>query len=76
MHNVRMILSITTYGLRRADVLTDTLLSTSASTREIINVGLAVVEKVISETFIIAGIIAALAIIPVLFIKNQLAKGE
>jgi MFS family permease len=67
--------SITTYGLRRADVLMDSYISSSTSTQELINVGLKVVEQVISETFIIAGIIAALAIIPVLFIKNQSLKG-
>jgi hypothetical protein len=53
----------------------DTYLSSSNTTQEMINVGLKVVEQVISETFIIAGVFAAFALIPVFFIKNQLKKG-
>lgn len=61
---------ITTYGLRRADILSEQLLSAAPSLSETARVGLEVVELVISETFIVAGVITALALIPTLFLKN------
>jgi MFS family permease len=62
--------SITTYGLLRAEVLSERLLSEGASLYEIGRVGMEVAERVISETFMIAGIIAALAFVPALFLKT------
>jgi MFS family permease len=62
--------SITTYGLLRAEVLGERMLSEGASLYEIGRVGMEVTERVISETFMIAGIIAALAFVPTLFLKT------
>lgn len=61
--------SITTFGLRRSQALSMQWLSASPSGAEIAQVGVAVAERVISDTFLIAGVITALAIIPALFLK-------
>ena len=63
--------SITTYGLRRANSLTQKLLIDTLDLSEVVQVGMEVFEKVIRETFIIAGVIAALALIPVIRLKYQ-----
>ena len=63
--------SITTYGLRRANSLTEKLLIETLDLSEVFQVGMEVFEKVIRETFIIAGVIAALALIPVIRLKYQ-----
>ncbi|HLO16918.1 MAG TPA: MFS transporter [Anaerolineales bacterium] len=62
--------SITTYDLLRADVLSERLLSTTSTLSETMQVGMEVTERVISETFVIAGLVAALALIPVLLLKS------
>ncbi|RPI91843.1 MAG: MFS transporter [Chloroflexi bacterium] len=62
--------SITTYDLLRADALSESLLSAQPTINETIRVGLEVTEQVISETFVIAGIVAALALIPVLSLRS------
>lgn len=70
--------SITTYGLQRAEDLARQLLPASASIAETERVGVEVAERVISETFWIAGAACVLAIIPILFLKNSNGenKGE
>lgn len=68
--------SITTYGLLRANELSEKLLSASPSLNETIRAGMEVTEQVISETFVIAGVAAALALIPVLFLKTDIQKNE
>ncbi|MEW5940190.1 MAG: MFS transporter [Chloroflexota bacterium] len=67
---------ITTYDLTRADALSNQLLSASPSLNETIRVGLEVTERVISESFVIAAMAAALAFIPVLALKNRLSANE
>lgn len=62
---------ITSYGLRRADQISKILLSDAAGVNNVISVGMEVIERVISETFIIAGVVAGLAIIPVMIMKNN-----
>jgi MFS family permease len=61
--------SITTYGLHRADVLTDRLLPAGAGLAETVRIGVQVAERVIGETFWIAGAACALALIPVLTLR-------
>lgn len=68
--------SITTFALRRANKLSTQLLSSTADMEETFRVGVQVIETVISETFMIAGAASALAIIPILFIRTKLIKGE
>ncbi|NOH11268.1 MAG: MFS transporter [Chloroflexi bacterium] len=67
--------SITTYGLRRAEVISKQLLSIAPDINEISQIAVEVTERVIRETFIIAGIVAAIAILPTIFLKNQ-NKGD
>jgi MFS family permease len=62
--------SITTYGLLRADTLSGQALSAAPSLNETVRVGMEVMEQVISETFVIAGMVAALALIPALLLRN------
>ncbi len=66
--------SITTYDLIRADVLSEKLLSAAPSLNETIQVGMEVTQQVISESFVIAGVVAALALFPALFLKNYIQK--
>ena len=68
--------SITTYGLHRAEVLSRKLLSSTAGVNEIWRVGLEVTEQVISETFLIAGLVIMLALVPTFLLKNQNNKSE
>jgi MFS family permease len=68
--------SITTYDLARAEALSERLLSAAPDLNETIRVGMEVTEVVISETFVIAGAVAALALIPVLLLKAQYQKSE
>ncbi len=63
--------SITTYGLLRANALSEAALSAAPSLNETIRVGMEVTQQVISETFMIAGGVAALALIPTLFLKSD-----
>jgi MFS family permease len=68
--------SITTYDLLRADVLSEKLLSATPSLNETIRVGMEVTQQVISESFVIAGVVAALALLPSLFLKNYIQTSE
>jgi MFS family permease len=68
--------SITTYDLLRADALSEKLLSAAPSLSETIRVGMEVTEQVISETFIIAGVVSALALIPALLLKPHIQTSE
>ncbi len=63
--------SMATYGLQRADVLSRQWLGAAADLAETIRVGMAVAEKVIQETFIIAAIVCSLALIPVLWLNTN-----
>ncbi|MDD2923167.1 MAG: MFS transporter, partial [Anaerolineales bacterium] len=63
--------SVTTYGLLRADALSKRLLSAAPDLNETIRVGMEVTQQVISETFIIAGGVAVLALIPALFLRSD-----
>jgi MFS family permease len=62
---------ITTFGLRRSEVLTAKLLSNNPDVTELARVGVEMTEWVISEMFIIAGTIVVLALIPALFLGSQ-----
>jgi len=68
--------SITTYDLVRAQALSAALLSAAPGLGETVRVGMEVMERVISESFIIAGTIAALAVIPALFLKTHIQPSE
>jgi MFS family permease len=68
--------SITTYGLYRMDVLATELLSANATLNELAQVGISATEMVISETFVIAGAACLLAIVPSLFLKLSVDKGN
>lgn len=67
--------SITAYGLQRAERLGQQLLDLGAGLAETARVGITVMERVISETFWIAGIIVLAAMLPALAIKNNLETG-
>ncbi len=62
--------SMTTYGLHRADVLTSRLIEPTMNMAEKIKLSMDVTLDVIIETFLIAGIFCALAIIPVIRLKQ------
>jgi len=68
--------SITTYGLNRAEVLVSELLPPGANLVELGRVGFEAWEKVISETFVIAGAACAMAIIPIFFLKSGTQNEE
>jgi MFS family permease len=68
--------SITTYDLLRADALSGQLLPIAPTLDETIRVGMEVTERVISESFVIAGMVAALALIPALLLKTQIQTSE
>lgn len=67
--------SMTTYGLHRADVLTARMLPQTADLAETVRVGMEVMVKVIDETFLIAGLICVLALVPVLRLGSRI-KGD
>ena len=68
--------SITTYDLLRVNALSRILLSSTPTLDETIRVGMEVTEKVISETFVIAGLVAMLALIPALRLKTHNQTSE
>jgi MFS family permease len=70
--------SMTTFGLYRADVLTAQLLPLNANLAETIRVGVEVAVQVVNETFIFAGIVCVIALLPVFRIRsiNQLEGSE
>jgi MFS family permease len=62
---------VTSYDLIRFERISDSLLKNAASQNGILQVGLEAMQKVISETFIIAGIVAVIALIPSMVLKTQ-----
>jgi MFS family permease len=64
--------TMTTYGLHRADVLTARLLPQGAELTETAMVGMQVTLQVVNETFLVAGLICVLAILPVLLLRSEL----
>ncbi len=60
---------ITTFDIQRTRILSEQLLSAKPSLTDTVQVGMEVIEKVISETFIIAGFVAILALVAILFLK-------
>lgn len=62
--------SITTYGLLRTNYLTNALIDSGSSLDQTVRIGMEIAEKVINETFIIAGLICALALIPILQLRS------
>lgn len=63
--------SITTYGLQRTNRLTQELIGTGTPFDEIIRIGMEIAEKVINETFIIAGLFTILALLPILRLRSN-----
>lgn len=57
--------TMTAYGLERADRLSARLLEPGADLFEIARVGMQVAERVVQETFIVAGVVCFLAAVPV-----------
>jgi MFS family permease len=68
--------SITTYGLQRTDQLAKVLIDATTTFEQSILVGMEIAESVIKETFIIAGLICALALIPILRLRPLSIKRE
>jgi MFS family permease len=68
--------SITTYGLQRTHDLTNAMIETGSSLDQAVRVGMEIAEMVINETFIIAGLICALALIPILRLKPHLLERD
>lgn len=62
---------MTTYGLHRAEYLSELWLQGSTDLQAIYEVAIRSAVQVISEIFLIAGIVCLLAVIPVLLIKNM-----
>ncbi|HKZ44043.1 MAG TPA: MFS transporter [Anaerolineales bacterium] len=60
---------VTSYDLIRFEKISDSLLQNAATQNDIFQVGLLSMQKVISETFIMAGIVAVIALVPALFLK-------
>ena len=68
--------SITTYGLQRTDQLAKVLIDATTTFQQSILIGIEIAESVIKETFIIAGLICALALIPILRLRPFSIKRE
>lgn len=68
--------SITSYDLTRARTLSQTLLSATPGLEETVRVGILVTERVLSESFAIAGIIVLLAVVPALFLQDPKKEVE
>jgi MFS family permease len=64
---------ITTYDLRRSEVLVERL-SDSSPGLSLSEISTFVLEQVIGETFLIAGLFALLALIPIFFLRKRLAQ--
>jgi MFS family permease len=62
--------SMTTFGLHRADVLTTQLLPLNATISDTVRVGIEVAVLVVRETFIIAGFVCVIALLPVIRIRS------
>ncbi|MFN2274142.1 MAG: MFS transporter [Anaerolineales bacterium] len=57
--------AITTFGLHRTDVLYDQMLDPSMAMDEVLRAVIRAAERVISESFLIAGAVCALALLPI-----------
>lgn len=62
---------ITTYGLQRITVLNKQLILPDMDFQTMLDVTIQVTEKVISETFVIAAVVTALALIPAVMLRGQ-----
>ncbi len=62
---------ITAYDLQRADILRQSLATQPTELTALANAGALIVEKVISETFLIAGAVTALVLLTVFFIRKR-----
>lgn len=62
---------ITTIGLRRMQILSTQLMPSEAGFEEISRIGTLVAERVITDNFWIAAGVAALALLPALFLKTR-----
>lgn len=62
---------ITTYGLRRAEQLSQSMLTENIDLGEAARLGSLIIEKVINETFWIAGGITALVLVSVAFLRSN-----
>ena len=62
---------ITTIGLRRMQILSKQLMPPNAGFEEISRVGNLVAERVITDNFWIAAAVAALALLPAIFLKSK-----
>jgi len=63
--------SMTSYGLYRADVLTARLLPLDANLNESLQVGIKVAVQVVRETFLFAGLVCVIALLPVFRIRSK-----
>jgi MFS family permease len=68
--------SITTYGLQRTNDLTVALIGTGTTLEQSIQISREIAEKVINETFIIAGLICVFALLPILRLRSQQYGGK
>jgi hypothetical protein len=66
---------VTSYGLQRADTLGKALLSSTSNLYETAQVGVIVMEKVISETFLIAAGITGIVWMFALMVKTKTLAG-
>jgi MFS family permease len=66
--------SITTIGLRRMQILSKQLMPPNAGFEEISRVGTLVAERVITDNFWIAAAVAALALLPAIFLRSKKAS--
>jgi hypothetical protein len=62
---------MTAYGLYRADILTDRLLPLKAGLNESLQVGMEVAVQVVRETFLFAGLVCVIALLPVIRIRSK-----
>ncbi len=67
--------SMTSFGLYRADVLATRMLPLNADLGETIRIGIEVAVQVVRETFLFAGVICVIALLPVLCIRS-IKKGS
>jgi MFS family permease len=61
--------SLTTFGIHRIDILSRALLPPGAGLPEIVRVGMEVAARVIGETFVIAALVCAAALIPLMLLR-------
>jgi len=63
---------ITTFGLRRVDILNARIITDTTNFNEIAEIGRSVVEMVLNETFIVAAVVMLIALLPGFRLKNSL----